>query len=58
MIVSYEPKQSSQLLGGTRSSHAPRLWITFWPPFLGVRMRVTHIVSAVKAIDVEMKLRW
>jgi hypothetical protein len=47
-----------KLLGGTRSSHAPRLWINFWPPFLGARIRITHIVSAVKAIDVEMKLRW
>jgi Domain of unknown function (DUF4442) len=47
-----------KLLGGTRSSHAPRLWITFWPPFLGAGIRVTHIASDVKAIDVEMKLRW
>jgi Domain of unknown function (DUF4442) len=47
-----------KLLGGTRSSHAPRLWITFWPPFLGAGIRVTHIASDVKAIDVEMRLRW
>jgi hypothetical protein len=58
VIVSYEPKHFLKLLGGTRSSHALRLWINFWPPFLGAGIRVTHIASDMKAIDVEMKLRW
>ena len=30
----------------------------FWPPFLGAGIRVKHIAPDMKAIDVEMKLRW
>jgi hypothetical protein len=45
-----------KLPSGTRPSHAPRLWINFWPPFLGAGIRVAHLASDGKAIDVEMKL--
>ena len=47
-----------QLLGGTKSSHALRRWINLWPPFLGAGIRVTRIAPDMKAVDVEMKLRW
>jgi hypothetical protein len=47
-----------KLLGGTKSSHALRRWINLWPPFLGAGIRVKHIAPDMKAIDVEMKLRW
>lgn len=46
-----------KLLGGSEA-HALRRWINFWPPFLGAGIRVTHIAPDMKAIDVEMKLRW
>ena len=47
-----------QLLGGTRSSHALRRWINLWPPFLGAGIRIQHIAPDMKAVDVEMSLRW
>jgi hypothetical protein len=47
-----------QLLGGTKSSHALRRWINLWPPFLGAGIRVKYIAPDMKAVDVEMKLRW
>jgi hypothetical protein len=47
-----------QLLGGTKSSHALRRWINFWPPFLGMGIRIKHIAPDMKAVDVEMKLRF
>ncbi len=47
-----------QLLGGTKSSQTLRRWINFWPPFLGAGIRVKHIAPDMKAIDVEMKLRF
>jgi Domain of unknown function (DUF4442) len=47
-----------QLLGSTKNSGALRRSINFWPPFLGAGIRVTHIASDMKAVDVEMKLRW
>src|SRR6266849_6913644 len=47
-----------QLLGGTKSSHALRRWINLWPPFLGAGIRVKRIAQDMKAVDVEMKLRW
>jgi len=47
-----------KLLGGSRSSRALRRGVNLWPPFLGAGIRVTHIASDMKAIDVEMKLRW
>ncbi len=60
-IVISEMKSGSvllQLLGGTRSSHALRRWINFWPPFVGAGIRVKHIAPDMKAVDVEMRLRW
>src|SRR5580700_2499711 len=47
-----------QLLGGTRSSHALRRWINLWPPFLGAGIRVKRVAPDMKAVDVEMKLRF
>jgi acyl-coenzyme A thioesterase PaaI-like protein len=47
-----------QLLGGTKSSHALRRWINFWPPFLGMGIRIKRIAPDMKAVDVEMKLRF
>ncbi len=46
-----------KLLGGTDTTHLRR-WVNLWPPFLGAGIRVTHIASDMKSIDVEMKLRW
>src|SRR5260370_20842738 len=47
-----------QLLGGSKSSHRLSRWINLWPPFLGAGIRVKRIAPDMKAIDVEMKLRW
>jgi len=47
-----------KLLGGYNSSHAMRRAVNLWPPFLGAGIRVKHIASDMKSIDVEMKLRW
>jgi len=47
-----------QLLGGTKSSHTLRRWINFWPPFLGMGIRIQRIAPDMKAVDVEMKLRF
>ena len=47
-----------QILGGGKRSTHLRRWINLWPPFLGAGIRVAHIAPDMKAIDVEMKLRW
>ena len=47
-----------KLLGGYNSPHALQRAINFWPPFLGAGIRVKHIAHDMKAVDVEMKLRW
>ena len=47
-----------KLLGGSGRSHALRRGVNLWPPFLGAGIRVKHIASDMKAIDVEMKLYW
>src|SRR5271156_5220787 len=47
-----------QLLGGTKNSHALRRWINLWPPFLGMGIRVKHVAPDMRAVDVEMKLRF
>jgi hypothetical protein len=47
-----------QILGGTKSAHALRRWINFWPPFLDAGIRVSRIALDMKAVDVEMKLRF
>ncbi|HLZ43662.1 MAG TPA: DUF4442 domain-containing protein [Candidatus Sulfotelmatobacter sp.] len=46
-----------KILGGSRT-HALHRWINFWPPFLGAGIRVRRIAPDMKAIDVEMRLRW
>ncbi len=45
-----------QLLGGTKSSQALRRWVNLWPPFLGMGIRVRHVASDMKSVDVEMRL--
>jgi acyl-coenzyme A thioesterase PaaI-like protein len=52
------PNDLLQLLGGTSRSQALRRRINFWPPFLGAGIRVKHVAPDMKAVDVEMKLRW
>jgi len=47
-----------KILGGTKTSAHLRRWINFWPPFLGMGIRIVHIAPDMKAVDVEMKLRW
>ena len=47
-----------QLLGGTKRSAQLRRWINLWPPFLGAGIRIVYIAPDMKAVDVEMKLRW
>jgi uncharacterized protein DUF4442 len=47
-----------QLLGGAKRPEHLRRWVNFWPPFLGAGIRVIHIASDMKAVDVEMKLSW
>ena len=47
-----------KLLGGTKSPAHLRRWINFWPPFLGMGIRIVRIATDMKAVDVEMKLRW
>jgi len=47
-----------QLLGGTKNSHALRRWINLWFPFLGMGIRVKHVAPDMRAVDVEMKLRF
>jgi hypothetical protein len=60
MIAREEGMQSRsvllQLLGGTKSSQALRRWVNLWPPFLGMGIRVRHVASDMKSVDVEMKL--
>jgi hypothetical protein len=47
-----------QFLGGSQHTHALRRWINFWPPFLGMGIRIEHIAADMKAVDVEMKLHF
>jgi hypothetical protein len=47
-----------QFLGGSKGSHALRRWINLWPPFLGAGIRVKYIAPDMKAVAVEMKLRF
>jgi len=46
-----------EFLGGNNPAHLRRL-VNLWPPFLGAGIRVTRIAPDMKAIDVEMKLRF
>jgi hypothetical protein len=47
-----------QLLGGSKSPAHLRRWINFWPPFFGMGIHIVHMARDMKAVDVEMKLRW
>jgi hypothetical protein len=47
-----------KFLGGYNNSKALRRAVNLWPPFLGAGISVTHVAPDMKAIDVEMKLRW
>ncbi len=58
MASRMSPSILLKILGGTKSSHALRRWVNLWPPFLGMGIRVKRISPDMKAIDVEMKLRW
>lgn len=46
-----------KILGGPQS-RALRRGVNLWPPFLGAGIRVQRIAPDMKAIDVEMRLRW
>ena len=46
------------LLGGYNKAHALRRGVNLYPPFLGAGIRVKHVSTDMKSIDVEMKLRW
>ena len=51
-------KVLQQLLGGKQEpSHLRRL-VNLWPPFLGAGIRINRIAPDMRAIDVEMKLRF
>jgi Domain of unknown function (DUF4442) len=47
-----------EILGGIKNSHPLRRWINLWPPFLGAGIRVKRVARDMKAVDVEMKLRF
>jgi acyl-coenzyme A thioesterase PaaI-like protein len=47
-----------KLLGGYSNSRALRRAVNFWPPFMGAGIRVENVAPDMKAVDVEMKLRW
>jgi hypothetical protein len=47
-----------QILGGTKTSHALRRGVNLWPPFRGAGIRIKRVAPDMKAIDVEMKLRF
>ncbi len=47
-----------KVLGGYKNSGAVRRAVNLWPPFLGAGIRIKDIAPDMKAIDVEMKLRW
>jgi len=47
-----------KLLGGSKSPAHLRRWINLWPPFLGMGIRIVRIAPDMKAVDVEMKLRF
>ena len=47
-----------KLLGGYNGPRALRRAVNLWPPFVGMGIRVKRVAPDMKAIDVEMKLRW
>src|ERR1700686_2146424 len=47
-----------KMLGGNKSPAHLRRLVNLWPPFLGAGIRIRHISPDMKAVDVEMKLRF
>ncbi|HEX4785938.1 MAG TPA: DUF4442 domain-containing protein [Candidatus Sulfotelmatobacter sp.] len=47
-----------QILGGSKSPGHLRRLVNLWPPFLGAGIRIQRIAPDMKAVDVEMKLRF
>ncbi len=47
-----------QILGGSKSPAHLRRLVNLWPPFLGAGVRIKHIAPDMKAVDVELKLRF
>src|SRR6202140_4297885 len=47
-----------KMLGGNKSPAHLRRLVNLWPPFLGAGIRIKHIAPDMKAVDVEMKLRF
>src|ERR1700756_4510810 len=47
-----------KILGGDKSPAHLRRLVNFWPPFLGAGIRIEHIAADMKAVNVEMKLRF
>lgn len=47
-----------EILGAMNNPAHLRRLVNFWPPFLGAGIRVKRIAPDMKAIDVEMKLRF
>ena len=47
-----------QILGGGKSPAHLRRLVNLWPPFLGAGITIEYIAPDMKAVDVEMKLRF
>ena len=47
-----------QILGGGKSPAHLRRLVNLWPPLFGAGIRIAHIAPDMKAVDVEMKLRF
>src|SRR5579864_973288 len=47
-----------QILGGGKNAAHLRRLVNLWPPFLGAGIRIQYIAPDMKAVDVEMKLRF
>src|ERR1700719_3311504 len=47
-----------QILGGSKSPAHLRRLVNLWPPFLGAGIRIKRIAPDMRAVDVEMKLRF
>ncbi len=45
-------------LGGLKTSNLLHRCINFWPPFFFAGIRVRHMAPDMKAVDVEMRLRF
>lgn len=45
-------------MSGTRIKRRLLRWINWWPPFLGMGVKVRRIAEDFRAVDVEMVQRW